>query len=196
MGVADRDDSRQWRRDARECGGTTEDDLAAQSDMARAARSFERASARRGALRTFVLTARGRASTSVASAGSAAGCAGCSLVAAVCRFERLEPRSQIGDFPAQLGDLSALVDEFGGEAAQREPESVTAKLGAGSRQVRLVVRRHVAISRARTRLCPSVCLMDARCIGRLMLELDFKLALLDLEHGSWTERMHPPAQIG
>jgi hypothetical protein len=40
--------------------------------------------------------------------------------AALRRLETLEPRFQIGDFPAQLGDLSALVDEFDGEAAQRE----------------------------------------------------------------------------
>jgi hypothetical protein len=66
---------------------------------------------------------------------------GCSLVAGL-RLERREPRFQFGDFPAQLRDFSALVDEFGGDAAQREPESFSAKLGAGSRQARLVVRGH------------------------------------------------------
>jgi hypothetical protein len=106
-------------------------------------------------LRTFVLTTLGRA---------------------LRRLERLEPRSQIVDFPAQLGDLSALVDEFDGEAPEREAESLSAKLGADSRQVRLVLRGHVAVSRSgRARLCPSVCLLDAQCIGRLTLELDVKL---------------------
>ena len=106
------------------------------------------------------------------------------MLVAVRRIERLELGSQVGDFPAQLGDLPALLDEFGGEAAQREAESSSGKLGADSRQVRLVVRGHVAVcrSRARARLFPSVCLMDGQCIGRLTLELDFKLPLLDLEH--------------
>jgi hypothetical protein len=53
-----------------------------------------------------------------------------------------KPRSQIGNFPAQLRDLSALVDELDGDAAQREPESFSADLGADSRQARLVVRGH------------------------------------------------------
>jgi hypothetical protein len=103
---------------------------------------------------------------------------------ALRRLERLGPRSEIGDLPAQPGNLSALVDEFDGEVAQREAESFSAKLGADSRG-RLVVRGHVAVSRSQPqpRLCASVCLMDAQCIGRLALELDIKLALLDLEHG-------------
>jgi hypothetical protein len=121
------------------------------SDVPRAARGFERAGARRRALRTFVLTALGRVGTGVASARSAAGGAGCSLLVALRRLERLEPRSQIGNFPAQLGDLATLVDEFGGEASQREAESLSAKLGAQARQVRLVIRGHAAVSRDRAR---------------------------------------------
>ena len=101
---------------------------------------------------TFVLAALGRAGGGVASTRSAPGGAGCSLLAALRRLERLEPRSQIGDFPSQLGDLSALVDEFGGDAAQREPESLSAKLGTDSRQARLVVRGH---ERSRSRAGPS-----------------------------------------
>jgi hypothetical protein len=94
-------------------------------------------------------------------------------------LERLEPCSQIGDFPAQLGDLSALVAEFGGEAAQREAEPSSAKLGADSRQVWLVVKGHEAVPGSRPGLgLPSRVLMDVRCIGRLTLELDFKLPLL------------------
>jgi hypothetical protein len=116
------------------------------------------------------------------------------LVAALRRLERLEPRCQIGDFPAQLGDLSALVDEFGGEAAQREAESSNAKLGADSRQVRPVVRAHVAISRSPAwgPALPVRVLIDGQCTGRLTLELNVKLPLLDLEHGCEPSRcIHP-----
>ena len=168
------------------------------SDVPRAARGFAGASARRRALRTSGLTAVGRAGTGVASARSAAGGAGCSLVAALRRLGSLEPRSQIGDFPAQLGDLSALVNEVGGEAAQREAESLSAMLGADSRQVRLVVSGHVAVSRswAWARLCPPACLMDAQCIGRHTLELDFKLPLLGLEHDCEPSRCIRPLRWG
>ena len=72
------------------------------------------------------------------------------MVAALRRLERREPRSQIGDFPAQLGDLSALVDEFGGDATQRDAESSSAKLGAESRQIRVVVRNHGPLVLPRT----------------------------------------------
>jgi hypothetical protein len=119
--------------------------FAAVLDAPRAARGIERASARRRALRTFVPTGLSRASTSVACARSAAGSPGCSLVSPLRRLERLELGSQVGDFPAQLRDLPALLDEFGGEAAQREAESSSAKLGADSRQVRLVVRGRVTL---------------------------------------------------
>ena len=86
-----------------------------------------------------MLAALSRAGPGVASTRSAPGGAGCSLVAGL-RLERRKPRSQIGNFPAQLRDLSALVDELDGDAAQREPESFSAELGADSRQARLVVR--------------------------------------------------------
>ena len=91
------------------------------------------------------------------------------MVAARRLLERREPRSQIGEFPTQLGAPSTLVDEIGGKASQREAESLSAKLGADSRQVPLVVRGHVAVSRSggRPRRCPSACLRDAKCIGPL-----------------------------
>ena len=65
------------------------------------------------------------------------------VVAALRRgLERFEPRFQIGDFPAQHGDLSSLVDELDGEAAQREAKALGADLGAECRQIRLVVTGH------------------------------------------------------
>ena len=67
-------------------------------------------------MRTFGLAALGQAGAGVASTRSAPGGAGCSLVAGL-RLERREARFQIGDFPAQLRDFSALVDEFDGDAA-------------------------------------------------------------------------------
>ena len=49
---------------------------------------------------------------------------------------------QICDLPAKPGNRSALVDELGSEAAQREGESLGAKLLCGSRQHRLVRWSH------------------------------------------------------
>jgi hypothetical protein len=62
------------------------------------------------------------------------------------RLERLEPRSEVSDFPAQLGDFPALVDELDGEAAKRVAKSLGANFGANPRQVRLVVKGHGAVS--------------------------------------------------
>jgi hypothetical protein len=76
-------------------------------------------------------------------------------VTAPCVGSRLEARFQIGDFAAQLGDLSTVVHELDGEAVQREAKSLGASFGADPRQVWLVVTGHVSV------------VQNARCIGRL-----------------------------
>jgi hypothetical protein len=66
----------------------------------------------------------------------------CLVGAALRRLQALETRSQLGDLPAQPGDLPALLDQLGGEAAQREAESLGANLGLGPPQVGLVPASH------------------------------------------------------
>jgi hypothetical protein len=177
VGAADRDDSRLWRRDARECGG-----------QVRGWRGDARWRRVGGGRHRG-----GQVEPCRAGAGTARS------------QDATEDDLAARRLDARLQDITARLAGSNGCPARSECTRPTGwRLSRGlrrpraRRRVRLVVRGHVASSRFRapSRLCPSGCLMDARCIGRLTLEPEVKLPLLDLEHGCEPSRcIHRSGQI-